>query len=70
MVILGGVSIAGGSGTIVGVMLAVLTLGTDTYALGLANVPGILMTIIIGALLLVTITVPVLLRTRASARRR
>jgi len=28
------------------------------------------MTIIIGALLLVTITVPVLLRTRASARRR
>jgi len=70
MVILGGVSIAGGSGTIGGVMLAVLTLGLVTYALGLANVPGILMTIIIGALLLVTITVPVLLRTRASARRR
>jgi len=69
MVILGGVSIAGGSGTIGGVMLAVLTLGLVTYALGLANVPGILMTIIIGALLLVTITVPVLLRTRASARR-
>ncbi|HKX41871.1 MAG TPA: ABC transporter permease, partial [Burkholderiaceae bacterium] len=39
MVILGGVSIAGGSGTIAGVMLAVLTLGTVTYALGLANVP-------------------------------
>jgi rhamnose transport system permease protein len=69
MVILGGISIAGGSGTIGGVMLAVLTLGTVTYALGLANVPGILMTIIIGALLLVTITVPVLLRSRGPARR-
>jgi len=69
MVILGGVSIAGGKGTIGGVMLAVLTLGTVTYALGLANVPGILMTIVIGALLLVTITVPVLLRARAPARR-
>jgi rhamnose transport system permease protein len=69
MVILGGVSIAGGSGTIAGVMLAVLTLGMVTYGLGLANVPGILMTIVIGSLLLVTITVPVLLRGGTSARR-
>jgi rhamnose transport system permease protein len=69
MVILGGVSIAGGSGTIAGVMLAVFTLGLVTYGLGLANVPGILMTIVIGALLLVTITVPVLLRIGAPARR-
>jgi rhamnose transport system permease protein len=70
MVILGGVSIAGGSGTIAGVMLAVLTLGLVTYGLGLANVPGILMTIVIGALLLVTITVPALLRASGTARRR
>jgi rhamnose transport system permease protein len=69
MVILGGVSIAGGSGTIAGVMLAVLTLGLVTYGLGLANVPGILMTIVIGALLLVTITVPALLRIGAPARK-
>lgn len=69
MVILGGVSIAGGSGTIAGVMLAVLTLGMVTYGLGLANVPGILMTIVIGTLLLVTITVPVLLRAGAPVRR-
>jgi rhamnose transport system permease protein len=69
MVILGGVSIAGGSGTIGGVMLAVLTLGMVTYGLGLANVPGILMTIVIGALLLVTITVPVLLRAGNAARK-
>ena len=69
MVILGGVSIAGGSGTIAGVMLAVLTLGLVTYGLGLANVPGILMTIVIGALLLVTITVPVLTRGGTASRR-
>jgi rhamnose transport system permease protein len=68
MVILGGVSIAGGSGTIAGVMLAVLTLGLVTYGLGMANVPGILMTIVIGALLLVTMTVPVLLRGGAGGR--
>jgi rhamnose transport system permease protein len=69
MVILGGVSIAGGSGTIAGVMLAVFTLGMVTYGLGLANVPGILMTIVIGALLLITIAVPALLRRGASGRR-
>lgn len=69
MVILGGVSIAGGSGTILGVMLAVLTLGMVTYGLGLANVPGILMTIVIGALLLVTIALPKLLHRGAPGRR-
>lgn len=68
MVILGGVGISGGTGTIAGVMLAVLTLGMVTYALGLANVPGILMTIVIGALLLVTIALPVLLQ-RGTPRR-
>lgn len=62
MAILGGVSIAGGVGTIGGVMLAALTLGTLTYALGMANVPGIIMTILIGLLLLITITLPLLLQ--------
>jgi len=64
MVILGGVSIAGGAGTIAGVMLAVLTMGTVTYGLSLANIPGIYMTIVVGVLLLVTIAVPRLLRRR------
>jgi rhamnose transport system permease protein len=66
MVILGGVSIAGGVGTIGGVMLAVLTMGTLTYGLSLANIPGIYMTIVVGILLLVTIAVPRLLRGRSS----
>jgi len=69
MVVLGGVSIAGGAGSIGGVMLAVLTLGMVTYGLGMANVPGIIMTIVIGALLLVTIAVPALLRLRRPAAR-
>ena len=64
MVILGGVSIAGGAGTIAGVMLAVLTMGTVTYGLSLANIPGIYMTIVVGVLLLATIALPKLLRMR------
>jgi rhamnose transport system permease protein len=66
MVILGGVSIAGGTGTIGGVMLAVLTMGTLTYGMSLANIPGIYMTIVVGVLLLVTIAVPRLLRGRST----
>ena len=66
MVILGGVSIAGGAGTILGVMLAVFTMGTVTYGLALANIPGIYMTIVVGVLLLVTIAVPRLLRARTA----
>ncbi|USX29640.1 ABC transporter permease [Oxalobacteraceae bacterium OTU3CINTB1] len=68
MVILGGVGIAGGAGTIGGVMLAVLTLGTVTYGLSLANIPGIYMTIVVGILLLATIALPRLLRGRKTAK--
>ncbi|WP_020654733.1 ABC transporter permease [Massilia niastensis] len=66
MVILGGVSIAGGAGTIGGVLLAVFTLGTVTYGMALANIPGIYMTIVVGVLLLATIALPRLLRARAA----
>ena len=68
MVILGGVSIAGGAGTIGGVMLAVMTLGVVTYGLALANIPGIIMTIVVGVLLLVTIALPRLLRGKKVAK--
>lgn len=64
MVILGGVSIAGGAGTIGGVLLAILTLGVATYGMSLANIPGIYMTIVVGVLLLATIALPRLLRAR------
>src|SRR6185312_11074068 len=41
MVVLGGVSIAGGSGSIPGVVIAVFVLGLATFGLSLINVPGI-----------------------------
>jgi rhamnose transport system permease protein len=50
MVILGGVSIAGGSGTIPGVVIAVFVLGLVTFGLSLINVPGIAISVIIGIL--------------------
>jgi rhamnose transport system permease protein len=58
MVILGGVAIEGGHGSIVGTMLAVLLLGLFTFALGMANVSGIVMSMVIGALLIVSMVLP------------
>jgi len=60
MVVLGGVSIMGGSGPIPGVLISVFVLGMLTFGLGLLNVPGILMTIIVGALLISAIALPIL----------
>ena len=62
MVILGGVSIAGGSGTIPGVVLAVLILGLITFGLSLINVPGIVISVILGLLLIASIAAPVLIK--------
>jgi len=59
MVVLGGVSIAGGAGTILGVALAVFVLGLTTFGLSLVNVPGIVISILNGALLIVSISAPV-----------
>ena len=62
MVILGGVSIAGGSGSIPGVVLAALVLGFATFGLSLLNVPGIVITVLLGLLLIVSIATPILVR--------
>lgn len=68
MVVLGGVSILGGSGTIVGVVIAAFVMGLVTFGLGLLNVPGIVMSIFIGLLLIITISLPILIR-QLKARR-
>ena len=60
MVVLGGVSILGGAGSIIGVVLAALIMGLVTFGLGLLNVPGIVMSIVIGALLIAVIALPIL----------
>lgn len=68
MVILGGVSVWGGKGTIPGVMLAAVVLGLVNFGLGLLNVPGIVMSIIVGALLIMVVAIPVLAERWASTR--
>ena len=59
MVVLGGVSILGGAGSIPGVVLAAFIMGLVTFGLGLLNVPGIVMSIFIGLLLIVVIALPI-----------
>ena len=61
MVVLGGVNILGGSGSIPGVVIAAFVMGLVTFGLGLLNVPGIVMSIVIGALLIGVIALPRLL---------
>jgi rhamnose transport system permease protein len=58
MAILGGVAITGGRGSIVGVVLAAVLLGTFTFALGMLNVAGIVMSMIVGVLLIVAMVLP------------
>lgn len=58
MVVLGGVNILGGSGSILGVVLAAFVMGLVTFGFGLLNVPGIVMSIFIGLLLIGVIALP------------
>ena len=58
MVVLGGVSILGGSGSIPGVVIAAIIMGMVTFGFGLLNVPGIVMSIFLGLLLIGVIALP------------
>lgn len=69
MVVLGGVNILGGSGTIVGVVIAAFVMGMVTFGFGLLNVPGIVMSIFIGLLLISVIALPILARKFSSRLR-
>jgi len=72
MVVLGGVNILGGSGTITGVVIAAIVMGMVTFGLGLLNVPGIVMSIFVGLLLICVIALPTVirrLRTRANLKK-
>lgn len=64
IVILGGISVWGGKGSILGVVLASLVFGLITFGLGLMNIPGIVMSIFTGALLILVVAVPALLGRR------
>jgi rhamnose transport system permease protein len=56
-VVLGGVSILGGSGNMIGVVLSLFLLGYLTYSLNLLNIPSQVITIILGLLLVSTILI-------------
>ncbi len=62
VVIFGGVAIAGGAGSIPGVVLAALVLGFATFGLSLLNVPGIVITVLLGLLLIGSIATPIIVR--------
>lgn len=62
MVVLGGVNILGGAGSILGVFIAVFLMGLVTFGMGLMNVPGIVMSIFTGLLLILVIGTPIVWR--------
>jgi rhamnose transport system permease protein len=78
IVLLGGISIFGGRGTIIGVFLAVAVLGCLQTALTLANVSAQNQNIVVGSLLILSVTLPMSgdlvrrarLRLRTAAARR
>ncbi len=69
IVILGGVAVTGGRGSIVGVVLAAVLMGFVTFGLGLINVPGIVMSLLMGLLLILVVGVPILSRRIAQRMR-
>ncbi len=68
MVVLGGVSTAGGKGRIGGVLISIFIVSLIRYGLGLININQQILMIIIGALLILSVAVPEL-RAMAAQRR-
>ena len=61
-VVLGGVAITGGNGNIFGVTISIFIIGFLKFGMGLINIPGKVMTIIIGLLLILAIMLPQLIQ--------
>ncbi|SVB30024.1 uncharacterized protein METZ01_LOCUS182878, partial [marine metagenome] len=66
MVLLGGVSIFGGSGTIFGVILSILIVLNLRNGMALANITGHIQTGVIGVLLIISVLIPNIQRTLRS----
>ena len=69
MVVLGGISTAGGKGRMIGAIIAVFLVGMLSYGLGLVNVPAQVLLIIIGLLLIFAVIVPKLKINRKNLRK-
>ena len=61
-VVLGGVAITGGKGNIFGVVISIFIIGFLKFGMGLINVPGKVMNIVVGLLLILAIMLPELLK--------
>jgi len=70
MVLLGGVSIFGGKGSMVGVLLSILIILNLRNGMGLMNITGHMQTGVIGILLIASVLLPNLLNDFKSRRRR
>lgn len=58
MVVLGGISTAGGKGNLPGAIISIFVIGLLRYGLGLINIPAEQITIIVGILLIVVVLAP------------
>ena len=67
-VALGGFSISGGKGRVVGLIFSILLLGTIQNGMGLANIRGPVQTLVIGLILIAAILVPTVMRAIAEVR--
>jgi rhamnose transport system permease protein len=66
--VLGGISIFGGSGTLLGAILALILVGILRFGMGLVNLQGQVQSIVIGLLLILSILVPQLGRSISAGR--
>lgn len=62
IVVLGGVSILGGKGTLTGVFLAALVIGFLRLAITLNNIPGSVLIVFTGSLLILSVSLPIILK--------
>ncbi|ASS65449.1 MULTISPECIES: ABC transporter permease [unclassified Paenibacillus] len=69
MVVLGGISTAGGKGRMIGAILAVFLIGFLRYGLGLVNVSAQSLLIILGLLLIFSVAIPQIKLRRAGGRK-
>jgi len=56
--VLGGISIFGGSGTMIGAILALILIGILRFGMGLVNIQGQVQDVVIGSLLILSILLP------------
>ncbi|MGS6291337.1 ABC transporter permease, partial [Enterobacter hormaechei] len=61
--------IGGGSGSMVGLIIAAFLMGLVTFGLSLLNVPAIVMSVIFGAMLIGVISLPIITRGMMQRRR-